>query len=95
MQRASSRCLSIIELLEMIMGYLYDGGRGRTSVARMTRTSKVISSVAIPVLWRRITGVKPIMSTIAGYEWRRDPRNSSGIVWRRTVRKSLLRVHDQ
>lgn len=87
MQQASGRCLSISELLSIIIVELYDDGRGRKFVARMARTSKLVYAAAVAVLWRRITGIKPFMSTIAGYEWRKDSRNSAGVVWERTVRE--------
>ena len=86
MQQASIRCLSIAEVAEIIMVFLYDNGRGKMAVARMARTSKVIHPIAVAVLWQRILGIEPIMSVIPGYEWRKDSRNPSRIVWQRMVR---------
>ena len=86
MQQASIRCLSIAEVAEIIMVFLYDNGRGQADVARMARTLKVIHPIAVAVLWQRILGIEPIMSVIPGYEWRKDSRNPSRIVWQRMVR---------
>ncbi|KAI0330662.1 hypothetical protein GY45DRAFT_1250302 [Cubamyces sp. BRFM 1775] len=68
-QSAVQRCLRISEISGEICEILCVSGHGLAALARLAQTCKFLHETAVPVLWRQMRGLKPLLKLFPEGTW--------------------------